>query len=719
MGLSLTVPMALSQAQSDLPYTSPSTGTDGPLVIPDALPAFGDFDAPISAIYDTTEGRLLALGRQIPHDSNSAIQDSVLYAFSNGTWELIAGDNNELGYTMVHDPVRGETLRVGYYSDFFENYYGTTEVLTGSGWEYKADLPYSMALSSLAYDEAREAVILFGGYNDSDGALGHTLVWDGTAWTEVAVDAGPSPRVRPAMAFDPVRQEVVLFGGNDSEYSTSSADFEDTWTWDGTTWTEESPTNIPPNGYPAMAWDPNRNAMLLVVNNGAEALETWEWDGSDWTQLNPPTVPPVRRNFGLVYDPDRNGILLLNGDYEDPALTADTWLWDGSDWSRLAVSPYVFDLSEKPDGIWNFTSIYVGQTDVRFKKNAANTPVVWHATEEVVIKGNLFLNGEDAVTLTPEREPNLTPAAGGPGGYDGGLGGYYVTADGADQPGRPGDGPGGGLPSYPGDPESEFDGRHGTHLTRYGSPGLQDLRGGSGGGGTATSSYSAENDWGLGGNGGGGGGAILITSSRDIRIIGSIEANGGWGSRENYKRSSSSFFNSFDNRGGSGSGGAIRLVADRVFGLRIYAETDANTRHDYGTLAETGGIVRIESYFNTVYGFRRGDENYFFTQPRETLSGADRPLLRVQSIAGQAVPADPGSDPAAPEVTFPAAGEIQIVVAAENLADGRLLSLRVVSGSEVVEPEPVALSGGSATFTLTVPAGAGKVWAWTTWEVQP
>ena len=43
----------------------------------------------------------------------------------------------------------------------------------------------------------------------------------------------PSPRAVSAMAYDPVSKKVVMFGGfNDTTY------LNDTWTWDGTTWTQ-------------------------------------------------------------------------------------------------------------------------------------------------------------------------------------------------------------------------------------------------------------------------------------------------------------------------------------------------------------------------------------------------------------------------------------------------------------------------------------------------
>lgn len=50
------------------------------------------------------------------------------------------------------------------------------------------------------------------------------------------------------MEYDPTTKTVVLFGGY-----TGSADFNETWTWDGVTWTQQFPTVSPS----ARAWNTN------------------------------------------------------------------------------------------------------------------------------------------------------------------------------------------------------------------------------------------------------------------------------------------------------------------------------------------------------------------------------------------------------------------------------------------------------------------------------
>jgi hypothetical protein len=82
----------------------------------------------------------------------------------------------------------------------------------------------------MAYDAKRGRTVLFGG-GSKGGALGDTWTFDGTRWTELEAP-GPTPRFSPAMAYDESRDVIVLFGGRRSWPD----DLADTWTFDGQSW---------------------------------------------------------------------------------------------------------------------------------------------------------------------------------------------------------------------------------------------------------------------------------------------------------------------------------------------------------------------------------------------------------------------------------------------------------------------------------------------------
>ncbi len=179
-----------------------------------------------------------------------------------------------------------------------------------------------------------------GGPTDSSDPLGDTWEWDGTNWTSLPVN-GPSPRLFVSMAYDATRNVTVLFGGSyDNIY------YGDTWTWDGTTWAQASPAKSPSarSGSP-MAFDTVRQVGVLFAGNyfgpgvDANVDDTWEWDGTTWTQRIPATSPSARGWHGLAYDPTRGATLLFGGNVAaNNSVLSDTWEWDGTNWTQQSPS---------------------------------------------------------------------------------------------------------------------------------------------------------------------------------------------------------------------------------------------------------------------------------------------------------------------------------------------------------------------------------------------
>jgi len=127
------------------------------------------------------------------------------------------------------------------------------------------------------------------------------------------------------MAFDATRGQVVLFGGR-----TTSQIFDDTWTWNGTDWTQQHPAHSPPPlAGLQLAYDAVRQQIVLF--GGGPDL-TWTWNGTDWTEQHPANAPFSRTGFGMATDP-LGGVVLFGGDDGDDFL-GDTWTWDGTDWNQ-------------------------------------------------------------------------------------------------------------------------------------------------------------------------------------------------------------------------------------------------------------------------------------------------------------------------------------------------------------------------------------------------
>jgi hypothetical protein len=86
--------------------------------------------------------------------------------------------------------------------------------------------------------------------------------WDGATWTQCNPVNSPPARRFHNLAYDTARQRVVLFGGDGSTAN-------DTWEWDGTTRTQRNPADSP-WGRGALAYDVARQRLTFF--NGTD---TW------------------------------------------------------------------------------------------------------------------------------------------------------------------------------------------------------------------------------------------------------------------------------------------------------------------------------------------------------------------------------------------------------------------------------------------------------------
>lgn len=232
---------------------------------------------------------------------------------------------------------------------------GLTWRWNGSDWQllYPAHSPPPRTSGAIAYDAARGVTVLFGGTVDYPGPSAYylasdTWTWDGTDWTERFPPVSPPPRQFSGIAYDAARAEVVLFGGANA----SGGALADTWTWDGNTWAERSPANSPPARSGAMmTYDPVTQTSVLfggnTSNTRSQLNDTWFWNGTDWVQQFPLESPSVRAFSAMGYDP-QSGRVILFGGCVDCFLTTydDTWSWDGSNWTQLQPANVPFERTD-------------------------------------------------------------------------------------------------------------------------------------------------------------------------------------------------------------------------------------------------------------------------------------------------------------------------------------------------------------------------------------
>jgi hypothetical protein len=374
---------------------------------------------------------------------------------------------------------------------------------------------------------------------------------------------------------------------------------------------------------------------------------------------------------------------------------------DGSDGAYNPTGPagtvIVFDAtqfhgSQVGANIFNFTTITIpAGITVKLSGNTVNGPVFWLAQGDVNIQGTVDLSGGNGYNITSQsffRKPSVP----GSGGYAGGVGGV------GSQLALPGSGTGGGAAGRPS--INPGPGVYG------GNQFVIPLIGGSGGGG----GYNTLNDGRLEAGGGAGGGAILIASSTQIVISGTINANGG-------------------NPGaavaecaGGGSGGAIRLVSNAISGSGNLTAVGGATGQCSGTLAGGPGVIREEST-STFFTGSTGGTVAQSTPFRLLLPTAGSPTANVISINGISITPNPNTFP---DITINTSSPVPVVIQTQNIPATATLTLTILDENNVadtvVQTPPLSNCTASNVCTTTVnvtfPFGGSYGLSKVTWTLQ-
>jgi hypothetical protein len=378
---------------------------------------------------------------------------------------------------------------------------------------------------------------------------------------------------------------------------------------------------------------------------------------------------------------------------------------------KITFDPKSFKppLNPAGDNIYNFTTINIaaGVTVTLTSKNLSG-PIYWLAQGAVTINGKLDLSGENG----PD-DSNITslrvPAAGGAGGYSGGLGGAFLAGNPSLPTPTSGNGPGGGQAGTAGS-ESGVDGAF------TGSQYLIPLIGGSGGGGGANANVATGPVF--GGGGGGGGGAILIASSVSITYGGSIITNGG------ARGSNQQRF-----QGGGGSGGAIRLIApvisDNVAGdsaCRPFGSLHGSLQaRGPANAVSNNGIIRLEAFDLTnvdIADCVQGGPTVITSTPLNVALPATPPsALKVTSINGMPINANPFKFP---DAVINSSGPVTVNVQAQYIPLG--IVPKIIVTSESGPTQTVNCSALQGTFqqstcsaSITFLTGGSRGFVKATW----
>ncbi len=354
----------------------------------------------------TLPGCVQEAGMVFQTQSNTVMETGGVCASSTSTeetfewdgtnWTKIkpaAGSGNTFGSAIAYDPTRQLVLEFGGVPPF--------DVPRGQTWAYLSQnwfpitdsgVPSQRSLFSFKADPKNKLVWLYAGINESNtfgdlwsfqngqwnqvtipdtgptGCLGpasaydtdrqklvvicsdqHTYEFDGSTWTKIA-DSKNKPgafRYR-SMVYDPVDKKSILYGGFDGTTYT-----DETWLWDGTTWTRQKKNPAPARSHTAMWFDPTIKKAVIYGGIGRPTADDritryddmWSFDvNNGWTQITT-TTPGPRYGAQVAINPITNKVMLFGGlvvqgvaPTQTQVYSNEFWEWDGANWTKLNLT---------------------------------------------------------------------------------------------------------------------------------------------------------------------------------------------------------------------------------------------------------------------------------------------------------------------------------------------------------------------------------------------
>jgi hypothetical protein len=198
--------------------------------------------------------------------------------------------------------------------------------------------------AAMAYDPAHHVVVLYGGLipDQSEGSeAGDTWTWDGTDWTDA--DAGPgAPGYRQGPRSVTTSDGLILFGGRIGNIKY----YGDAWSWNGKKWYQVDRDPKPPGrGAAAVAWNQVDSSLFVFSGTGLKVgagpgnlgdllSDAWVLSNGTWTQLKGSGPPPLTNSNGMWDSQGKRALVMLGMPCPNPSDAA--WAWDGAAWSAAA-----------------------------------------------------------------------------------------------------------------------------------------------------------------------------------------------------------------------------------------------------------------------------------------------------------------------------------------------------------------------------------------------
>lgn len=294
-----------------------------------------------SAAFSTERNKVILFGGALSLTANA----SDTWEYDGATWTAVspALSPPARAYASITDDGAGLLLVAGTDNDQLQlaDAWRLTATTSTLAWG-NATPAFSPSIrhTQLAYDTARHEAMAFSGCSagvfsvpgtwvfkrDAEGSFNWVVATDGTA--------DPTKRCYHASTYDPLRGGTVVFSGSTAG---SIANLDDTWLWNGTTWTDLQPTTSPPARLDAtLVADPHDGVVVLFggrTDANSRFGDTWELAASSpptWAQVATPTDLVPQDGAAAAYDPDQERVVLFD-------VQGGTWQYRDHAWSRLEL----------------------------------------------------------------------------------------------------------------------------------------------------------------------------------------------------------------------------------------------------------------------------------------------------------------------------------------------------------------------------------------------
>ncbi|MHA2249264.1 MAG: Kelch repeat-containing protein [Candidatus Kariarchaeaceae archaeon] len=182
-----------------------------------------------SIVYDSINSKLILFGGMADLGNGAeTLADTWVLDYNTNTWQEMhpaTQPDSRYGHTMFFDPIIEKSVLFGGHvangplvsrNDWYSNEVWTYDYPTNTWIELDPiNPPEPRYWHAMAYDQNTQKALVFGGYNEINGLVDSTWMYDfsDNEWLQIITDTVPPGRITSSMVFDSEAEKWLLFWG--------------------------------------------------------------------------------------------------------------------------------------------------------------------------------------------------------------------------------------------------------------------------------------------------------------------------------------------------------------------------------------------------------------------------------------------------------------------------------------------------------------------------